>query len=140
MPEVSSVDTQYGNSTYNIPAFKTRRARTTVELADGQSFVLGGLLNSEERELLRKVPFIGDVPIIGSLFRYTETERNKTELIIVATVNLVKPIEGNDVALPTFQRTTNAQRFFVLPKRQQEERTPNRALSEEILSAGGFKK
>lgn len=140
MPEVSSVDTQYGNSTYNIPAFKTRRARTTVELANGQSFVLGGLLNSEERELLRKVPFIGDVPIIGSLFRYTETERNKTELIIVATVNLVKPIEGNDVALPTFQRTTNAQRFFVLPKRQQEERTPNRALSEEILSAGGFKK
>ena len=140
MPEVSSVDTQYGNSTYNIPAFKTRRARTTVELADGQSFVLGGLLNSEERELLRKVPFIGDVPIIGSLFRYTETERNKTELIIVATVNLVKPIEGNDVALPTFQRTTNARRFFVLPKRQQEERTPNRALSEEILSAGGFKK
>lgn len=140
MPEVSSVDTQYGNSTYNIPAFKARRARTTVELANGQSFVLGGLLNSEERELLRKVPFIGDVPIIGSLFRYTETERNKTELIIVATVNLVKPIEGNDVALPTFQRTTNAQRFFVLPKRQQEERTPNRALSEEILSAGGFKK
>ena len=140
MPEVSSVDTQYGNSTYNIPAFKTRRARTTVELADGQSFVLGGLLNSEERELLRKVPFIGDVPIIGSLFRYTETERNKTELIIVATVNLVKPIEANEVQLPTFQRTTNAQRFFVLPKRQQEERTPNRALSEEILSAGGFKK
>lgn len=140
MPEVSSVDTQYGNSTYNIPAFKTRRARTTVELADGQSFVLGGLLNSEERELLRKVPFIGDVPIIGSLFRYTETERNKTELIIVATVNLVKPLEANQVQLPTFQRTTNAQRFFVLPKRQQEERTPNRVLSEEILSAGGFKK
>lgn len=140
MPEVSSVDTQYGNSEYNIPAFKTRRARTTVELADGQSFVLGGLLNSEERELLRKVPFIGDVPIIGSLFRYTETERNKTELLIVATVNLVKPLEANEIKIPTFQRTTNAQRFFVLPKRQQEERTPNRALSEEILSAGGFKK
>lgn len=140
MPEVSSVDTQYGNSEYNIPAFKTRRARTTVELADGQSFVLGGLLNSEERELLRKVPFIGDVPIIGSLFRYTETERNKTELLIVATVNLVKPLEANEIKIPTFHRTTNAQRFFVLPKRQQEERTPNRALSEEILSAGGFKK
>lgn len=140
MPEVSSLDTQYGNSTYNIPAFKTRRARTTVELADGQSFVLGGLLNSEERELLRKIPFVGDIPIIGSLFRYTETERNKTELIIIATVNLVKPVEGGSIQLPTFQRTTNAQRFFVLPKRQEETRTPNRALSEEILSAGGFKK
>ncbi|WP_067100867.1 type II and III secretion system protein family protein [Marinomonas atlantica] len=140
MPEVSSLDTQYGNSTYNIPAFKTRRARTTVELADGQSFVLGGLLNSEDRELLRKIPFIGDIPIIGSLFRYTETERNKTELLIIATVNLVKPIETGSVQLPTFQRTTNAQRFFVLPKRQQDAKTPNRALSEEILSAGGFKK
>lgn len=139
-PEVSSLDTQYGNSEYNIPAFKTRRARTTVELADGQSFVLGGLLNSEERELLRKIPFVGDIPIIGSLFRYTETERNKTELIIIATVNLVKPISPGAVQLPTFQRTTNAQRFFVLPKRTEEAKTPNRAYSEEILSAGGFKK
>lgn len=141
MPEVSSVDTQYGNSIYNIPAFKTRRAHTTVELADGQSFVLGGLLNNEERELLRKIPFIGDIPILGSLFRYTETERNKTELLIVATVNLVKPIEAGSVRMPTFQRTTNAERFFVLPKIQSKQQaSSNRALSEQILSEGGFKK
>lgn len=141
IPEVSSVDTQYGNSTYNIPAFKTRRAHTTVELANGQSFVLGGLLNNEERELLRKIPFIGDIPILGSLFRYTETERNKTELLIVATVNLVKPIEAGTVQMPTFQRTTNAQRFFVLPKIQgNKQSSSNQALSEQILSEGGFKK
>ncbi len=65
MPEVSSLDTQYANSTYNLPALKTRRARTTVELGDGQSFVLGGLLNKEEAESLRKIPFIGDVPVSG---------------------------------------------------------------------------
>lgn len=140
-PEVSSVDTQYANSIYNVPAFKTRQAHTTVELADGQSFVLGGLLNNEERELLRKIPFIGDIPILGSLFRYTETERNKTELLIVATVNLVKPIETGSVRMPTFQRTTNAERFFVLPKiKSKQQSSSNQALSEQILLEGGFKK
>ncbi|WP_417504183.1 type II and III secretion system protein family protein [Marinomonas gallaica] len=140
-PEVSSIDTQYGDSTFNIPAFKTRRARTTVELGDGQSFVLGGLLNNEERELLRKVPYIGDIPILGSLFRYTETERNKTELLIIATVNLVKPIATEDIKLPTFQRTTNAERFFVLPESSifKSSRATNKKISENILATGGFK-
>ncbi|CUB02745.1 type II and III secretion system protein family protein [Marinomonas fungiae] len=140
-PEVSSIDTQYGDSTFNIPAFKTRRARTTVELGDGQSFVLGGLLNNEERELLRKIPYIGDIPILGSLFRYTETERNKTELLIIATVNLVKPIQSEDIQLPTFQRTTNLERFFVLPEDSffQSMKTENKHISEGILAEGGFK-
>ena len=140
-PEVSSIDTQYGDSTFNIPAFKTRRARTTVELGDGQSFVLGGLLNNEERELLRKIPYIGDIPILGSLFRYTETERNKTELLIIATVNLVKPIQSEDIQLPTFQRTTNLERFFVLPDAPffQNMKTENKHISEGILAEGGFK-
>lgn len=140
-PEVSSIDTQYGDSTFNIPAFKTRRARTTVELGDGQSFVLGGLLNSEERELLRKIPFIGDIPILGSLFRYTETERDKTELLIIATVNLVKPIVSEDIQLPTFQRTSNAERFFVLPKNSnlRSLKPESKMQSEDILSSGGFK-
>ncbi len=141
MPEVSSLDTQYANDAFNIPAFKTRRARTTVELADGQSFVLGGLLNSEERELLRKIPYIGDIPILGSLFRYTETERNKTELVIIATVNLVNPISPENAQLPTFQRTSNAQRFLVLPKLSNDNSISqkSRDAAEEILSAGGFK-
>ncbi|MBJ7551478.1 type II and III secretion system protein family protein [Marinomonas ostreistagni] len=139
-PEVSSIDTQYGDSTYNIPAFKTRRARTTVELADGQSFVLGGLLNNEERELLRKIPYIGDIPILGSLFRYTETERNKTELLIIATVNLVKPISAEDIQLPTFQRTSNLDRFFVIPEKTYFSSKPEtKQISEDILSQGGFK-
>lgn len=139
-PEVSSIDTQYGNSTFNIPAFKTRKAQTTVELADGQSFVLGGLLSSEERELLRKIPFIGDIPILGSLFRYTETERNKTELLIIATVNLVNPISSENIQLPTFQRTTNAERFFVLPESEKTVfKSKNNLMSEEVLSSGGFK-
>lgn len=136
MPEVSSIDTQYADGTFNIPAFKTRRARTTVELSNGQSFVLGGLLNNEERELLRKIPFIGDIPILGSLFRYTETNRNKTELLIIATVNLVQPIESTQVQLPNFHRTSTASRFFSLPS---SERAKYQNVSEDILKAGGFK-
>lgn len=143
MPEVSSLDTQYADDRIGIPAFKTRRARTTVELADGQSFVLGGLLNSEERELLRKIPYIGDIPILGSLFRYTETERNKTELLIIATVNLVNPIDPSEAQLPVFERTSNAQRFFVLPSKgkskMQGVTEKSREATEKILSAGGFK-
>ncbi|HCG7256525.1 TPA: pilus assembly protein N-terminal domain-containing protein [Vibrio parahaemolyticus] len=136
MPEVSSLDTQYANSTYNLPALKTRRARTTVELGDGQSFVLGGLLNKEEAESLRKIPFIGDVPVLGALFRHTETTRNKTELVIIATVNLVQPIEPSSVQLPTMQRSSTLERFFALPKGRS---AFDQQLSQQILATGGFK-
>ncbi|MCG3736045.1 BON domain-containing protein [Vibrio cincinnatiensis] len=136
MPEVSSLDTQYSNDTYNLPALKTRRARTTVELGDGQSFVLGGLLNKEESELLRKIPFIGDIPILGALFRHTETSRNRTELVIIATVNLVQPIQPSSIQLPSMQRTSTLERFFALdPEKSRVEQQ----LSQKILATGGFK-
>ena len=137
-PEVSSIDMQFADSLYNVPAFRTRRARTTVELSDGQSFILGGLLNSEERELLRKIPFIGDIPILGALFRYTETERNDSELLIVATVNLVAPIAPAQVALPTYQRTTTLSRFFAVP--DDPENLDGSASARQFLSHGGFQK
>ncbi len=136
MPEVSSLDSQYANATYNLPALKTRRARTTVELGDGQSFVLGGLLNKEETESLRKIPFIGDIPVLGALFRHSETTRNKTELVIVATVNLVQPIEPSSVQLPSMQRTSTLERFFALPAANS---TIDQQLSQQILATGGFK-
>ncbi|QIL85353.1 general secretion pathway protein GspD [Vibrio sp. HDW18] len=136
MPEVSSLDSQYANATYNLPALKTRRARTTVELGDGQSFVLGGLLNKEETESLRKIPFIGDIPVLGALFRHTETSRNKTELVIVATVNLVQPIEPSSVQLPSMQRTSTLARFFALPPTNAK---VDQQLSQQILATGGFK-
>lgn len=133
MPEVSALDTQYSNETYDLPALKTRRARTTVELGDGQSFVLGGLLNNEEKEALTKIPFIGDIPVLGALFRHTETQRTKTELVIVATVNLVKPVEPDQIVLPTLQRTSTLERFFALDKKLSKQ-YPAR----EWLRQGGF--
>nr|WP_245823825.1 type II and III secretion system protein family protein [Photobacterium proteolyticum] len=106
-PEVSTVSTEtnvqiggpQGSSSF--PTFVTRRASTTIELASGQSFALGGLLQSKEIEQLQKTPFIGDIPILGSLFRSNEFQREETELIIIATAYLVQPTRADTLPLPT---------------------------------------
>lgn len=134
-PEVSSLDSKYSSEMYDLPALRTRRAQTTVELGDGQSFVLGGLLNSEEKESLTRIPFIGDIPILGSLFRHTGTERSKNELVIVATVNLVQPIKANQIQLPTMKKTSTLKRFFALDSQYE---TSQEKWADEVLSAGGF--
>ncbi len=102
-PEVSNVsieNQQVVNGT-NFPSFTTRSAATTIELASGQSFALGGLLKSEDIEQLQKVPLIGEVPVLGSLFRSTEFTRRETELIIIVTAYLVQPTRSDSMQLPT---------------------------------------
>nr|WP_241033832.1 type II and III secretion system protein family protein [Vibrio maerlii] len=136
MPEVSSLDNQYSNENYDLPALKTRRARTTVELGDGQSFVLGGLLSSEDRETLRRIPFIGDIPVLGALFRNTGSERTKTELVIVATVNLVQPFQPSQVQLPMMEKTHTLTRFFALDSNYDK---ASAKWANELLATGGFK-
>ncbi len=133
MPEVSSLDMQYSNDAYDIPALKTRKARTTVELGDGQSFVLGGLLSSEDTEALSKIPLAGDIPVLGALFRHSETERNKTELVIIATVNLVGPVQTNQIQLPTIQRTSTLERFFGWTIKNSDKYPAHK-----VLKQGGF--
>lgn len=135
MPEVSSLDSQYEDQAYNLPALKSRKARTTVELGDGQSFVLGGLLSTEDTESLQKIPFISEIPVLGALFRHTESKRNKTELIIVATVNLVQPVEPSLIQLPTMQKSTTLERFFAVESSYQ---TAADQWAKQILSTGGF--
>lgn len=138
MPEVSALDeTYYKNDDFDIPALRTRRARTTVELGDGQSFVLGGLLNTEDTESLRKIPYIGDIPVLGALFRHTETSRTRTELIIVATVNLIQPIHPSQVQLPTMEKSSNLKRFFAIDGERTSKAEDKWA--EQVLAAGGFK-
>ncbi|MCF1428419.1 MAG: pilus assembly protein N-terminal domain-containing protein [Shewanella sp.] len=136
MPEVSSLDTQYSNTSYDLPALKTRKARTTVQLGDGKSFVLGGLMSTEEKESLSKVPLVGDIPLLGALFRKTGTERSKTELIIVATVNLVQPVEPSLIQLPTINRSSTFQRFFGV---ESEYQTAAEKWANEVIATGGFK-
>ncbi|WP_294910661.1 type II and III secretion system protein family protein [Tatumella sp. UBA2305] len=112
--EVSNVDSQNTSTSTNyiLPTLKSRKARTTIELADGESFVLAGLLSESEQEVLKKVPFIGDIPVLGAFFRSTAAHREKTELVVVATVNLVRPISSSQVTLPAWQRSSLLERYF----------------------------
>lgn len=113
-PEVSSIDVSRGSNKLELPAFKTRRTHTTIQLADGESFVLGGLISAEDRDALSKIPFVGDIPILGAAFRHTNNQRQKTELIIVATVNLVKPEQGSTIQLPRMKRVNSLLHYFNL--------------------------
>jgi pilus assembly protein CpaC len=85
---------------YTVPSLTTRRAETTVELGSGQSFMLAGLLQNRNRNNIEKAPFLGDIPILGMLFRSTGYQRDETELVIVVTPYLVRPVSGQ-LALPT---------------------------------------
>ena len=102
-PEVSRADFTFGTEVSGtlVPGFAVRRASTSVELADGQSFMIAGLLNEEIRELAGKYPLLGSVPILGALFRSTQFEKNETELVIIVTPTLVKPLGAGPHALPT---------------------------------------
>ena len=102
-PEVSQLSSQgsvtIGGTT--IPALTTRRAETTVELGSGQSFMIAGLLSNTHNNSIDKTPGVGDVPVLGALFRSTAFQRDETELVIVITPYLVKPVNANDIVLPT---------------------------------------
>jgi pilus assembly protein CpaC len=98
-PEVSTIDFANGVKFdgFLIPALKTRRAKTGVELRDGQSFALAGLLDNSEIKSLSKVPVLGDIPVLGSLFRSKSFQKAETELMFIVTANLVKPINRDDI-------------------------------------------
>ena len=98
-----------------IPGLITRRAETTLELGSGQSMVIGGLLQNSTQNQIDKTPGIGDVPILGALFRSNGWKRNETELMIVITPYLVKPVNANDIVLPTdgYQAPTDLSRVFL---------------------------
>ena len=93
-PEVSALD--YSNaitiSGFSIPALTTRKVRTDVELDEGQSFAIGGLLDNTVTDTFSKVPFIGDIPILGKFFKSKNTNRANTELVVIVTPEIVRPI------------------------------------------------
>jgi pilus assembly protein CpaC len=102
-PEVSELSSQGAVSLdgVQIPALITRRASTTVELGSGQSFMIAGLMTNNSQSTIDKAPGLGDVPILGNLFRSNSFRKGETELVIVITPYLVKPVDGNDIRLPT---------------------------------------
>ena len=89
------------NGSFAVNAFKRRETETTVEMRDGESFAIAGLLQDDFRDLNGQVPWLGDIPILGALFRSAEYTRNQSELVIIVTPHLVSPIRGEALALPT---------------------------------------
>ena len=86
----------------SIPGLTSRQSETTVRLADGQSFAIAGLLSDKVQSTISKIPFLGDLPILGALFRSVSYQRNETELLVVVTAHLAKPVAPHDAPhLPT---------------------------------------
>lgn len=101
---VSSIDKDTSFTTTSglqLSAFKVRRASTTVEMRDGQSFAIAGLLQDDFADQNGQVPWLGDVPILGALFRSADFQRQQTELVIIVTPHLVTPTSSDALSLPT---------------------------------------
>lgn len=98
-PEVSQLD--HSNPVQvagiSIPPLIVRRASTTIELRDGQSFVIGGLLQSDGKNAISQLPWLGDVPVLGALFRSASYQKNETDLAIIVTPRLIRPARPGDV-------------------------------------------
>lgn len=102
-PEVSSIDAAAGVqiSGIQIPGLKVRRAKTSLELRDGEAFAMAGLIQSDFNDTVKAIPLLGRIPLFGALFRSTYFNRNETELVIVVTPHIVKPVRPGQIALPT---------------------------------------
>ncbi|HSG34093.1 MAG TPA: type II and III secretion system protein family protein [Sphingomonadaceae bacterium] len=115
-PEVSELSSQ-GAVTINgfqIPGMTIRRAETTIELGSGQAFMIAGLLSNNAQSSIDKAPVLGDLPIIGNLFKSQEFRKGQTELVIIVTPYLVNPVDANDIILPTdgFRAPTAFQQYL----------------------------
>ena len=102
-PEVSSIDPTASVVINNltIPGLQTRRAKTVVELRDGESFALAGLIRKDFQDTVRQVPLLGSIPIIGSLFHSTNFQNDQSELVIIVTPRLVRPVPAGTLKAPT---------------------------------------
>jgi pilus assembly protein CpaC len=102
-PEVSAIDPTASITlgTIVIPGVRTRRASTTLQMRDGESFAIAGLLQKDFKTTINQMPGLGSLPILGALFRSTDFTKDETELLIVVTPHLVAPIRPDQVFLPT---------------------------------------
>ncbi len=114
---VSDIDTAAGTTTggLDIPGFRTRRTSTTVELRDGESFAIAGLLQDEFRASTAGVPWLSEIPILGALFRSSRYQSRQSELIIFITAHLVTPTRGEALMMPTDRvRLPNERDLFLM--------------------------
>jgi pilus assembly protein CpaC len=136
-PEVSELNstgnpfTSVGGVTSVIPSFTLRRAETTVQLNDGQSFMIAGLVKNDTAQSVNRFPGLGEIPILGALFRSSEFQSDKTELMFVITPRLVKPLPP-DYALPTDASVVPSRSEFFLEGKMEGDAPP--------APPGGFEK
>lgn len=140
--EYSNIAGSYQFNNYNIPTLTTRRTSSTIDVSDGDSFVIAGLIDEQDSEKLSRIPFLSEIPILGALARSTSTSRSKTELVIFVTVNLVSPKKSFDsVDLPMFERTDSVNLFFNVKNnmsKQLKNSLPITNESEKFINYMGF--
>ncbi|MBW2450495.1 MAG: type II and III secretion system protein family protein, partial [Deltaproteobacteria bacterium] len=138
-PEVSELDfsTAAVIEGFVTPGITTRRASTTVELGDGQSFAIAGLLRESVLTDVQKFPLLGDIPILGALFQSKSFIKRETELVIIVTPHLVKPLDVAKVSLPTdFYVEPSAAEFYLFGKMEGSEK--NRPVTANGVLDGEF--
>ena len=125
-PEVSALDFTNGLSVsgFNVPALSVRKLSTEVELSEGQSFAIGGLIDNRLSQTLEKIPFIGDIPVLGKLFQSKSERKQNTELIVIVTPELVRPIPAGQ-PVPGVRNPEK----FLEPNTGKEMRTPGMAIT-----------
>lgn len=131
---VSAIDPSNGITfgSFTIDAFSRRETSTTVEMRDGESFAIAGLLSDDFTDLNGQLPWIGDVPILGSLFRSAQYQRSQTELVIIVTPHLVTPTRGEALALPTDRVQPPTERDLFLFGRVAADEAPQRGAAGEV--------
>jgi pilus assembly protein CpaC len=121
------------NAGFSVNGFRRRETSTTVEMRDGESFAIAGLLEDDFRNLVGQVPWVGDIPILGALFRSAEYERRQSELVIIVTPHLVSPVRGAALALPTDRiRPPTESELFLFGRTAGEARAPRTGPAAEV--------
>ena len=118
--EVSDIDPARSVTVggFSIPGLTSRQSETTVRLADGQSFAIAGLLSDRVRSQVNRIPLLGDLPILGALFRSVSYQRDESELLVVVTAHLAKPVAPHEVPrLPTEDELNDPERHPAVPLR-----------------------
>ena len=132
---VSSIDpaNKIEFNSFSVDAFRRRETSTTVELRDGESFAIAGLLQDDFQDVNGHVPWLGDVPVLGALFRSASYQRSQSELVIIVTAHLVTPTRGEALALPTDRvRPPTEKDLFLNGKVIRDARTPTKGAAGEV--------
>ncbi len=133
--EVSTTSPVVINGT-TVPELTTRNATTTIELRDGQSFAIAGLLQAQDVDQLSQLPWIGNVPVLGALFRSTNYQKSETDLVVIVTPHLVRPVAPGQHLVTPFDTTVDANDvdLFLMGDTERKKK-----YTEFVTSGGGIK-